>query len=168
MQNGYRKEKKIQPVAIENSFIQEIGSKHATIRWNNESEFVIEISNEKESKILPTIKSLCSPQFQERVEVEVFACDKINQSKGLIYIHDYNISEIDEYGSELMREYNLSDVQQVTWIKSKNVTFNPLLLTFKEKEPPSFIEIPGEQAKPKIYKHYERHWAARNVFNMGT
>ena len=33
------------PWAIENSFIQEIGSKPATIRSNNESEFEIEISN---------------------------------------------------------------------------------------------------------------------------
>ena len=31
----------------------------------------------------------------------------------------------------------------------------PLLLTFKEREPPIFIEIPGEQAKTKIYEHYE-------------
>ena len=55
-----------------------------------------------------------SPQFQERVEVEIFACDHINQSKGLIYIHDYNIPDIDDYGCELKKEYNLSDVQKAT------------------------------------------------------
>ena len=83
------------PWAIEKSLTQEIGSKPATIRSNNESEFVIEISNEKGSKILPTITSLCSPQFQVRVEDEIFACDKINQSQGLIYV-----SDIENYGSE--------------------------------------------------------------------
>ena len=69
----------------------------ASIRSNNESEFVIEISSGKENKILPNITSLCSPQFQEKVEVEIFACDKINQSQGLIYIYDYNILDIEDY-----------------------------------------------------------------------
>ena len=90
--------RKFNPWAIEKSHIQENGSKHATKRLNNESEFVFEISIEKESKILPTKKSLCSQKFQERFEVEIFACNKINQNKGLIYIHDYNIRDIADYG----------------------------------------------------------------------
>ena len=40
---------------------------------------LLEISNEKESKNFPTIKSLCFPQKKnEKVEVVIFACDKIN------------------------------------------------------------------------------------------
>ena len=84
------KKRKFSSWAIEWSFTQENRSKPAAIRSNNESELVIEISNEKESKILPAIKSLCSPHFQERLEVEIFSCDIINQSKGLIYNHEYN------------------------------------------------------------------------------
>jgi len=64
--------RKFNPWAIEKSSTQKIGSKPATIRSNNGSEFVTEISNYKKSKILPTIKSLCSPQYKERVEVEIF------------------------------------------------------------------------------------------------
>ena len=36
-------------------------------------------------------------------EVEKFACNKINQSKGLIYINVYNITDTDDYGSELKK-----------------------------------------------------------------
>ena len=54
------KKRTFNPWAIEKSFTKKIGSKPATIRSNSESEFVIEISNEKENKILPTIRSLCS------------------------------------------------------------------------------------------------------------
>ena len=68
---------------------------------NNESKFIIEISNVKESKILPTTTSLGSPQFQEKVKVDIVACDKINQNQGLIYIHNYNIPDIEEYGKKL-------------------------------------------------------------------
>ena len=111
------KKRKFNPWAIEKSFNQDIGSKPVTIKSNKESDFVIEISNEKESKILTTITSLCSPQFRERVEVDIFACDNINQSQGLIYIDDYNIPDIEDYGSELENEYNFLEVQKATWIK---------------------------------------------------
>ena len=102
------------PLAIEKSFTQEIGSKTATTRSNNESEEVIEISNEKENKNLPTITLICSPKVQERVEVEIFACDKINQSQGLIYILGYNIPDIEDYGRDLKKEYYLLQVKKAT------------------------------------------------------
>ena len=40
-------------------------------------------------------------KFQERAEFEIFAYDKINQSEGLIYIHDCTIPDIDDFSSEL-------------------------------------------------------------------
>ena len=94
------KKRKFNPWAIEKSFTQAIGSKPDTKRSKNDSEFVIEISNEKSSKILSTITSLCSTLFQVRVEVEIF-CDKFNQNHSPIYIHDDNIPDIEDYGSEL-------------------------------------------------------------------
>ena len=42
-----KKKRKFKPGAIEESFTQEFGTKPATIRSYNESEFVIEILNEK-------------------------------------------------------------------------------------------------------------------------
>ena len=59
------KKRKFNPWAIEKSFTQEIGSKPATIRSNNESEFCIWISNKKENKILPTIKSYVLHNFKK-------------------------------------------------------------------------------------------------------
>ena len=50
--------------------------------------------------------SLCS------TEDKIFACNKINQSQGLIYIHGYNIPDIEDYGNELKKEYNLLDVKK--------------------------------------------------------
>ena len=85
--------------------------------------------------------SLRSPQFQERVEVWIFACNKINQSPSLIYIHDYNIPDIEDYGSELKKEYNLLDVQKSTWIKTKIITSTPLILTFKDRDKYASTEV---------------------------
>ena len=79
--------------------------------------------------------------LQKRVEVGKFVSEKIKQSNGLVYIHDYNIPDIDDNDSELKKEHSLSVVQKATWIKTKNITSAPLLLTFKKKEPIRPIEI---------------------------
>ena len=83
--NGPRKEK-FNRCVIEKSFTREIGSKLYTIRPNNESEFVIEISNEKESK------SSIVPRNDRSLNIHL----QQNQPKKRIYIHDYNIPDIDE------------------------------------------------------------------------
>ena len=66
------------------------------------------------------------------VEVEVFACDKINRSQGLIYIHDYNIPDIEDYDNELKKEYNLLGVTKKNLDENQKITSTPLLLTFKD------------------------------------
>ena len=71
-------------------------------------------------------------QYNVRFELEITTSNKINHSKHLIYNHEYNIPEIDDYCSDLKKEYNISDVQKATWIKTRIITPTPLL-TFKEK-----------------------------------
>ena len=78
--------RKFKPWAIEKSFTQEIGSKPATIKSNNESEIVIEISNEKESKFLSTIKSLCFSKLKNSIAT------KSTNAKA----YNYNIPDIDD------------------------------------------------------------------------
>ena len=85
----------------------------------------------------------------------------------MIHIHDYNIPDIKDYGSELKKEYSLLDVQKATWITTKNITFAQLPLTFKEKEPPIFIEIPGEQAKTEVSEYYERPMSSNTCLRYG-
>ena len=85
----------------------------------------------------------------------------------MIYIHDYNFPDIDDFGSELKKQYNLLDVQKATLIKIKNTTSTQLLLTFKEKEPPKFKEIPGKQVKTKVHEYYERPTSCRTCVRCG-
>ena len=105
--------------------------------------------------------------MKERIKFKIFACNKINQRKYPIYIHDYNIPDIDYYDCEIKKECNLANVQKSTWIKTKNTTSTPVRLTFKEKEKPRFIEIPGEQAKTKVHELYERPMSCKTCLRYG-
>ena len=48
-------------------------------------------------------------------------------------------------------------------MKTEGVDFTPFLLTFKQEEPPRFIEIPGEKAKPIVYENYERPYELHDI-----
>ena len=52
--------RKFKPWATGKSFTHEIGMKPAILRSNNESRLFIEISNKRESKMLPSTKSFFS------------------------------------------------------------------------------------------------------------
>ena len=123
---GPENKRTFNPRAIEKSFTQETGSKPATIRWNSECEFVIEISNEKKSKILPNITSLCSPHFKK--------------GSKLIYSTRFDLRlRLQHPGYWWLwqrtkkKEFNLLAVKKTTLIKTKNITCTLLLLTFKVK-----------------------------------
>ena len=86
---------------------------------------------------------------------------------GLIYVYEYDLDEFDEFRNGLIADYNLKDVQQVTWIKPRNPLSKPIILTFKEKQAPEYIEIAGEQAKTKIYEYISSPMVCQGCLDFG-
>ena len=70
-----------------------------------------------------------------------------NQSRGMVYIHDYNIPDIEHYCNELKKEYSLIGVQKATWLKNKDITSTPLLMNFKQKKTAEIHRNPGRISK---------------------
>ena len=100
------------------------------IRSSSDSELIIEISRESEINILPTITELNFLKYKQTVNVENSPSDKINRTKSIKYIKEYNVTDFIEYNEQLIKEFNLLNVQKTTRIKTKNSTSTPLLLTF--------------------------------------
>ena len=105
--------------------------------------FIIEISTEQQSN---KMKSITRINDSSVTIIEYFQ----NMSMGLIYVYEYYLSEFEEFKTGLMADYNLKGVQQAFWIKPRNPISKPIILTFKEKTAPEYIEIAGEQAKTKV------------------
>ena len=148
---------------MEKNYTQEIVSKPATIRSNHKSKFVIEISNEKESKILPTITSLAYPQFQERVKVETVIWDYINEKQGLIYIHDYNIPDIEECGNKLKEEYNLLDVKKSNLDNNQNHFLYSTPTNYQRKRT---TEIHRDTGRTNKNQSFRKFWKTNELQNM--
>ena len=86
----------------------------------------------------------------------------------MIYMEEYNTTEITEYSKLLKKEFNLLDAQRTNWIKITKPASTPLLIAFKENKPLIYLDKPGEQAKIKLHKNYERPKTAKIALNMST
>ena len=73
-----------------------------------------------------------------------------NQRKGLIFIYEFDLENIEEFMKGLQEEYNISTVEQVTFIKPKSPQTKVCLLTFEQEYLPEYICIPGERSDARV------------------
>ena len=126
----------------------------------NRDSFVIEISSEQQSNKVRTINKISNIAISMS---EYFQ----DMSMGLLYIYEYDLVDFGEFRAGLMTAYNLKDVQQATWIKPRNLSSKLLILTFKEKCLPEYIEISGEQAKTKVYEYISSPLMCQGCLDFG-
>lgn len=85
-----------------------------------------------------------------------------NESKGLIYLKEYNINDFDAFVAGLANTFRVTEAVHAQWIKPKDSNCQPVLLTFDRSSPPSAIEIPGAQSIVKVYDYVPRPLSCKN------
>ena len=65
----------------------------------------------------------------------------------MINIHEYNPKGSAEYSEHLKKGLQPIRRTKSDWIETEKLTSAHFSSTFKEKEPPRLLDIPGEQAK---------------------
>ena len=65
-----------------------------------------------------------------------------NQAKGVIYIQEYNVTNINEFVNGLKSKYNIAEVTKAEFIKTRNKFSTPLIIIFNSDSLPEIIYIP--------------------------
>ena len=147
MEEGQKKT--LSPWLLEKSISHTIQGKPKSIRSKNKTTFTIEISTEKESKYLSSLR------FLNNIPVQISVNETNNVNKGLIYVYNYDMSNFPTFRNDLMKHLGVIDVVEPTWIKRQDQMSKPLLLSF-QSDVPNFVDIPGERAKTKVYEYKRR------------
>ena len=114
--------------------------------------FIIEVSNEQQSKKLKSINNIN--------EIPVNMCEYFqNMTMGLIYVYEYDLNEFDEFRNGLIADYNLKDLQQATWIKPGNPLSIPIIL--------NILKLPENKLKPKSTSTSHHQWYALTSVTPG-
>ena len=85
-----------------------------------------------------------------------------NESKGLIYIQEYDVTNFDTFKTGLEARYDIRDVIPATWITPKSSFSKPFLLTFNSSSPAPIIEVPGETENLKVYEYKQKRLFCTN------
>ena len=73
-----------------------------------------------------------------------------NESRGLVYIYQYDFSGLDEFIQWMKRTNSaIILIEKASFIKTSNGS-QALLITFNMQQLPAFIDIPGEQSETRV------------------
>ena len=76
-----------------------------------------------------------------------------NDTKVVFYTYQHEFTNTEKFKEGLQEDYQITELIPAHWIKTKNMKATAFLATFKGKNIPQYISIPGEQAKTKLYEH---------------
>ena len=150
--------KALSPWLLEKCFEGSIGSKPKSIRSKNSTTYTVEVTDQKQSAKIQILKELNGKQIQ------VEKNEHVAVNKGLIHVYNYNMKNFESFKRSLCEDLGLADATQATWIKSKNERSIALILDFRG-ELPTFVNIPGEQAKTRVFEYTRNPMICKNCSN---
>ena len=129
--------REVNPYDIYNEITKFTGEKPRAVtgeRWNTLS---IQCRSKTQAEKIVKIKNVSN------TDCNIFPHAKFNQSKGLIFLNEFDIEDVKELETELRSTYNVARVERADFIKTRSGA-QAFILTFNEEAPPYDIYIPGE------------------------
>ena len=119
-------ERKLNPFAAYKELTNILQGSPENLTSFGSDKLLITVRNNQHRRLIHDVTSLCG------TPCTVTAHKSMNQSKGLVFIREFDISA-DEL-KEGLREQDVIEVQEAKWIK--NTSVKPFLLTFSLELPP--------------------------------
>ena len=111
---------------------------------NNRSSFTVEVCSREHGQTLSEI-----------TDVEDFHCQvslhpRFNHRKGIIYTHEFEVENMDDFTEYLRNKYNVISVQPATFIKTKEPNTKAFIVTFNQSQLPHSSYIAGERQDTRV------------------
>ena len=152
--------KKFTPWSLEKGVESYLKRKPKSIRAKGKEGFIVEIETKTESELMKNMKEIYGYEVKTTVS-------KDRLRRVLLYVKEYNMMDFETYKKGLMEQFGFQDVVEATWIKTKNDSSKPLLVSVSGNDLPSYIELPGEQDKTKVYEYKERPQLCQRCLEYG-
>jgi len=160
-----RKIRSVNPYEITKEIKRVTGSSPKSVTSERRDSFTIEVRDEAQGEEILKMKQV------DGVDCIVEKHPFHNQSKGIIYIQEYEITDENlhefEAGLKNNTEFNIKNVQLAKFIKPKNEQTTPVLVTFEQEDTPEYLYIPGERSDSKVYPYQSRPMKCNKCMQYG-
>ena len=140
----------IDPYVLRDEIVIQTGKRPKTITTSGRENFNVEVCDREHGENIMKISSV------RGVSCVVAPTTYLNRSKGLIYISEFNIDDIEQFMSELKQYLQVANVSEATFIKPKYAQTKVFLLEFEQEQPPQYVYIPGERSDTTVYPYKEK------------
>jgi len=138
--------RQINPFEIEKEISGRIGGTPKSIGSHGRNGILVEVRNKQQSEKIRSLATLCNLQCNTR------SFTFYNETKGMIYIYNNEMDDIESFCAGLKEEYDLSSVIEANWIKARN-NGRAFLIATNQNELPKYLRIIGEFSLTKVYPY---------------
>ena len=149
------------PFALEEDISEKIGGRPKEIAEGGPSALQIEVKTKSQSERIREVKEILGEACCVREHAT------FNGRKALIYIHNNDLADMSSFMRRLQEHYPITVTTRATWIKTRQPTTIPLLLTFNTTELPEYLRITGEYSLTRVYPFTERPMQCKTCFKYG-
>ena len=153
--------RRVNPYEIKKQIQDKTGSDPEALTTDGRRAFTIKVKNEELGRKLLKVKEIMG------VECTVEKHNYFNRSKGIIYIHEFDIDDLDDFKAGIMENYNVSQVKPIAFIMPKYAQTRVFLITFDSETCPDAIYIPWERSDTRVYSFYEKPKLFKNCYQYG-
>lgn len=141
--------RKLNPFLLEKEITSKLGGKPTDIAAAGKNAIMITVNDKRQSKEIMTMKTVGG------MDCEVSGHRTMNNSKGLIYIYEFDIEDTSVLCDGLS-DVGVTSVEEAKWIKPSREGTKAFLLTFNREHAPEGIKIPGESRQTRVYEYKEK------------
>ena len=124
----------INPYALINRIKDVAGSPPKAVTDNNAVSFTVETQNADQSSKITHLKEV------EGFPCEVYIHSRYSQSKGILYIWEFDMTNTEKFKKYLQEEYNIAEIIAASFIKTEDSQTLAFLITFNEEQPPYGVQ----------------------------
>ena len=135
------------------------GSKPKELTGYNRSSFTIEIKDISQSSTIANVSQV------DGHRCEIIPHPQFNAVKGLMYIEETEINDIQEFQDYLKQSYpTLTNITPAPFIRTRSETTQAFTIEFAQNSLPFSIYIPGERTDTRIYPFRNKPLLCKNCF----
>lgn len=136
----------VNPYAVVAKIEEVTGERPKEVTGYNSTSMTVEVRSKSQAENMHRISKV------EDFTCETTAHPKYNFTKALIYTYEFDIENLEEFKAGLQERYNITDVQQAGFIKTKSEQTRAFIVYFKQKNIPYTIYIPGEKQDTRVFQ----------------
>ena len=138
------------PFKLELELTEKIANISHPIQSSGKDGLMIEVSSKTQGDALRSVEELCGHKCSVQKH------DFFNVTKGLVYIYNNDITDLESFKEGLNTQCSVVEVVPATWIKARNPRAKVFQISFGQDILPEYVHIPGEYQETKVYEYKDR------------